>query len=142
MKHPDDTAALAKGILTAMTRARPVFFAESESLFDDLSTAYTRRKTMPQVYEWFLREARTRVEYQLRLGEPCDRLLSAAIRSAPRHLWDWPATGSDSPRLHHRLAAFLMPRVMREIVRGIAPIPALEEGTACPGPPRPNPFRR
>ena len=49
----------------------------------------------------------------------CRTLQLAAIHAAPKHLWDWPSTDSDSPRHHRRLVTFLLPLVMREVIRGM-----------------------
>jgi len=54
MSPPADIEALAKEILVNTTSFPPFMFLESVSLFDDLCTAYDRRKARPEVYETLL----------------------------------------------------------------------------------------
>jgi hypothetical protein len=123
MEHPADIYALAKQALRILVRRQPVFFIRSESLLDDLRTAYKLRDRIPGTYEALLREARDSVMEFLAVYVGCRTLQLAAIRADPEHLWDWPATASDSPRHHHRLATFLLPLVLREVIRAVAPWP-------------------
>ena len=123
MKHPTDIYSLAKEILRATTAAPPICFVESQSLADDLATALTRRKEAPVIYAGLRRLLRDRIETHLRHAENCGVLLPVAVKAAPHQLWRWPATGSDSPRLHGRLAAFLLPLVLGEVLRALSVLP-------------------
>lgn len=121
IKRPNDIDAIAAGILRAIKKEPPVFFVDSTSLFDDLAASQEQRRQFPGVYEGFLRTLRTRVEFQLREQETCKSLLFAAIRANPRNLWHWPASGTQSPRLHRHLAAFLLPHVLQRILQALMP---------------------
>jgi hypothetical protein len=124
MKHHTDIYALAKDILRATTTAPPICFVESQSLADDLATALTRRKEAPAMYAGLRRLLRDRIEARLRHTETCGVLLPVAVKAAPLQMWRWPATGSDSPRLHGRLAAFLLPLVLQQVLGALVGLSA------------------
>ena len=126
MNDPTDVLALAKQALRVLVQRQPVYFVTSESLLDDLRHSYRLRDRIPSVYESLLRESRDSVLEFLAVYAKCRTLQLAAIHADPKHLWDWPATSSDSPLHHRRLATFLLPHIMREVIRAVAPIPKLE----------------
>ena len=119
MEAPADIYSLAKQALRVLVQRQPVYFTHSASLFDDLRSAHSQRRQIPIVYEALLREARDSVVEDLTVCAKCRTLQLAAIHAAPTHLWDWPATASDSPRHHRRLVTFLLPLVIREVIRGM-----------------------
>ena len=113
-----------------LAQRQPTYFPSSQSLLDDLHTAHRQRKSIPIVYEALLREARDAIVEHLALTARCKSLLPVAISIDPGQLWNWPALGSDSSRLQHRLANFLLPHLMRAASQSLGTPKGLDDTSA------------